>query len=54
MAAVEGGKADAFASDKLLLVGAQFKNPQALIMLPDDLSIEPYPIYCRAAIGLCG
>ena len=44
MAALEGGKADAFASDKLLLVGAQFKNPQALIMLPDDLSIEPYAI----------
>ena len=44
VAALEGGRADAFASDKLLLVGAQFKNPQALIMLPDDLSMEPYAI----------
>jgi glutamate/aspartate transport system substrate-binding protein len=44
IAALEGGRADAFASDKLLLVGAQFKNPQALIMLPDDLSMEPYAI----------
>ena len=44
IAALEGGRADAFASDKLLLVGAQFNNPQALIMLPDDLSMEPYAI----------
>ncbi len=44
VAALEEGRADAFASDKLLLVGAQFKNPQALIMLPDDLSMEPYAI----------
>ena len=44
VAALEGGRADAFASDKLLLVGAQFKNPQALIMLPEDLSMEPYAI----------
>ena len=38
------GKADGYASDKLLLVGAQMKNPDALIMLPDDLSVEPYAI----------
>jgi len=44
VAALESGKADAFASDKLLLVGAQFKNSQAIVMLPDDLSIEPYAI----------
>jgi glutamate/aspartate transport system substrate-binding protein len=44
IAALEGGRTDAFASDKLLLVSAQFKNPQALVMLPDDLSIEPYAI----------
>ena len=29
---------------RLLLLGAQIKNPQALTMLPDDLSIEPYAI----------
>ena len=44
IAALEGGRVDAFASDKLLLYGAEFKNPQALRALPDDLSIEPYAI----------
>jgi glutamate/aspartate transport system substrate-binding protein len=44
VAALEGGKADGFASDKLLLAGTQFKDIQAFRMLPDDLSIEPYAI----------
>ena len=44
IAMLEDGKADGFASDKLLLVGAHMKNPQALVMLPDDLSVEPYAI----------
>ncbi|MFZ0094909.1 MAG: amino acid ABC transporter substrate-binding protein [Pseudolabrys sp.] len=44
IAMLEDGKADGFASDKLLLVGAPMKNPQALVMLPDDLSVEPYAI----------
>jgi glutamate/aspartate transport system substrate-binding protein len=44
IAAIESGKADAFASDKLLLVGANLKNPQDYTMLPDDLSVEPYAI----------
>ncbi len=44
IAAFEDGRADAFASDKLLLVGAQFKDPQAVRILPDELSIEPYAI----------
>jgi ABC-type amino acid transport substrate-binding protein len=45
-AAVEDGKADAFASDKLLLVGASMKakQPGSVIMLADDLSFEPYGI----------
>jgi glutamate/aspartate transport system substrate-binding protein len=45
-AAVEEGKVDAFASDKLLLIGAaaKAKNPGSLTMLSDDLSIEPYAI----------
>lgn len=45
-AAVEEGKVDAFASDKLLLIGAaaKAKNPGSLTMLADDLSIEPYAI----------
>ena len=41
---LERGGADAFASDKLLLVGAEFQNAQALTMLPDDLSVEPYAL----------
>lgn len=44
VALLESGNADAFASDKLLLVGAHVQHPEALIMLPDDLSIEPYAI----------
>ncbi|MGA7011109.1 MAG: transporter substrate-binding domain-containing protein, partial [Pseudolabrys sp.] len=44
VALLESGKADGFASDKLLLVGAHIKNPQDLMMLPDDLSVEPYAI----------
>jgi glutamate/aspartate transport system substrate-binding protein len=44
IAALESGKADAFASDKLLLVGANLKDAQAYTMLPDDLSVEPYAI----------
>jgi ABC-type amino acid transport substrate-binding protein len=44
IAALEAGKVDGFASDKLLLAGAQVKHPEALAMLPDDLSIEQYAI----------
>lgn len=41
---LESGQADAFASDKLLLVGAHLKDAQAFMMLPDDLSFESYAI----------
>jgi len=44
VAALESGRVDAFASDKLLILGAAFKNPEALRALTDDLSIEPYAI----------
>jgi glutamate/aspartate transport system substrate-binding protein len=44
IAALEEGRVDAFASDKLLLTGAHVKDPRALTMLPDDLSFEPYAI----------
>lgn len=46
LAALEDGKADAFASDKLLLVGAsgQARDQKALALLGDDLSFEPYGI----------
>lgn len=44
VALVESGGADAFASDKIKLVGlaAQAKNPNAFAMLAEDLSFEPY------------
>jgi glutamate/aspartate transport system substrate-binding protein len=44
IAALEGAAVDGFAGDKLLLAGAQIKHPEALVMLPDDLSIESYAI----------
>jgi ABC-type amino acid transport substrate-binding protein len=44
IAALEAGKVAGFASDKMLLVGAQLKHPDAFVLLPEDLSIEPYAI----------
>src|SRR5215472_17925743 len=42
--ALESGKVDGYAGDKLLLAGTHAKNPDALVMLTDDLSIEAYAI----------
>ena len=46
LAMLEGGKADAYASDKMLLVGTatRAKDPKKLALLPDELSFEPYAI----------
>jgi ABC-type amino acid transport substrate-binding protein len=46
LAALEEGKVDAFASDRLLLLGAgsQAKEPGSLAILNDHLSFEPYGI----------
>ena len=44
VAMLEAGKVDAYASDKLLLLGIRWKDPKAMRLLPDDLSIEPYAI----------
>lgn len=44
IAALSSAQVDAFASDKLLLAGTQFKDIQTLQMLPDNLSVEPYAI----------
>jgi ABC-type amino acid transport substrate-binding protein len=43
IAMLESGSLDAFASDKIKLFGLalQARDPKALAMLPDDLSIEP-------------
>jgi len=45
-AALEDGKADAFASDRLLLVGVgnMARDSKSLTLLPDELSFEPYGI----------
>jgi len=44
MAALESGAVDGYASDKLLLVGAEKQRPAALALLADELSVEPYAI----------
>ena len=46
LAALEDGRADGFASDKLLLLGVSksAKDASALALLPDQLSFEPYGI----------
>jgi glutamate/aspartate transport system substrate-binding protein len=44
VALLETGQVDGFASDKLLLAGAQYKKPEAFTLLPEDLSIEQYGI----------
>jgi len=44
IAALESGAVDGYASDKLLLVGAEKQRPATLVLLPDELSIEPYAI----------
>jgi glutamate/aspartate transport system substrate-binding protein len=44
IAALESGAVDGYASDKLLLVGAQKQRPAALALLDDELSVEPYAI----------
>jgi glutamate/aspartate transport system substrate-binding protein len=42
--ALEARKVDGYASDKLLLLGAILNLPNLYVMLPEDLSIEPYAI----------
>jgi glutamate/aspartate transport system substrate-binding protein len=44
MAGLESGAFDGFASDKLLLIGAQTADGSAFRMLPENLSYEPYAI----------
>jgi glutamate/aspartate transport system substrate-binding protein len=44
MAELESGTVDGFASDKLLLIGAQTADASAYKMLPENLSYEPYAI----------
>jgi glutamate/aspartate transport system substrate-binding protein len=52
LAQLEAGTIDAFASDRVLLVGlaSRAKDPKSLALLLDALSYEPYAP-CRAATG---
>lgn len=49
LAAVQGGKVDAYASDRVLLAGMilQARGTQRLALLPDTLSYEPYALVVR-------
>lgn len=49
MAAVETGKATAYATDRVILVGllAKAKNPAALALAPVQFSYEPYGLMIR-------
>ena len=44
IAALQSGGVDAFASDKLLLIGATEADEAICKMLPESLSIEPYAL----------
>ena len=44
MAALGSGTVDGFASDKLLLIGAQNADTSSYKVLPENLSYEPYAI----------
>jgi len=44
VAELESGAVDGFASDKLLLIGAQNADASTYRMLPENLSYEPYAI----------
>jgi glutamate/aspartate transport system substrate-binding protein len=44
IAALQGGAVDSFASDKLLLIGAQNADGSIYKMLPENLSVEPYAL----------
>jgi glutamate/aspartate transport system substrate-binding protein len=44
MAGLDSGAVDGFASDKLLLIGAQTADASTYKMLPENLSYEPYAI----------
>jgi glutamate/aspartate transport system substrate-binding protein len=44
VAMLEKGETDAYASDKLLLLGAKVADAKAVTILQDDLSFEPYGV----------
>ncbi len=49
VAALEGGKLDAYANDRIVLIGlaVKAKDPSKLFLLEEDFSIEPYALMMR-------
>jgi len=49
MAALQGGKVDALAGDRIVLAGLRqrARNPEALAFVADDFSFEPYALVIR-------
>jgi ABC-type amino acid transport substrate-binding protein len=46
-AAVRDGRADAYAGDRIVLTQIMLRSGEALAVLPDDFSLEPYAIVVR-------
>jgi ABC-type amino acid transport substrate-binding protein len=46
-AAVREGRADAYAADRIVLTQLMLRSAEALTVLPDDFSFEPYAIVVR-------
>lgn len=46
-AALREGRADAYAGDRIVLTQLMLRSPDALAILPDDFSFEPYAIMLR-------
>ena len=44
LAILRAGDVDGYASDKLMLVGAQMLHPGEFTILSEDLSVEPYAV----------
>lgn len=49
LAALEAGRIDAYANDRIVLVGlaTQAKDPKSLMLLEEDFSFEPYALMMR-------
>ena len=56
MAALDGGRADAYASDRIILIGIgrTSKNPEKLSLIDEFFSYEPYGLMLRRTIQLSG
>ena len=46
------GDVDGFATDKLVLLALMQRAPREFLLLPEDLSFEPFAMSCRWETGL--